>query len=164
MAQVKEIRVPDIGDFDGVPVIEVLVQPGDSVQKDQGLITLESDKATMEVPSPGPGTIKEVKVSEGDEVAEGTVIATYEPDESGSGEASDDDAESEAVKARNRLSPRRPPETIPARNHPRRLPTGARATIPLRRRPGTAPVTHPASARPTREKSARRRYPSMPTW
>ncbi|MDA3914884.1 dihydrolipoyllysine-residue acetyltransferase [Oleiagrimonas sp.] len=111
MAQVKEIRVPDIGDFDGVPVIEVLVQPGDSVQKDQGLITLESDKATMEVPSPGPGTIKEVKVSEGDEVAEGTVIATYEPDESGSGEASDDDAESEAEKAPEKASGKKPADT-----------------------------------------------------
>ena len=79
MAQVEEIRVPDIGDFEGVPVIEVLVKPGDAVHKDQGLITLESDKATMEVPAPGAGTIKEVKVSEGDEVSEGTVIVTYEP-------------------------------------------------------------------------------------
>ncbi len=79
MAQVEEIRVPDIGDFDGVPVIEVLVKPGDSVSKDQGLVTLESDKATMEVPAPGAGTIKEVKVSEGDEVSEGVVIVTYEP-------------------------------------------------------------------------------------
>ncbi len=78
MAQIEEIRVPDIGDFDGVPVIEVLVKPGDSVDKDQGLVTLESDKATMEVPAPAAGVIKDVRVSEGDEVAEGTVIATYE--------------------------------------------------------------------------------------
>jgi pyruvate dehydrogenase E2 component (dihydrolipoamide acetyltransferase) len=80
MAEVKEARVPDIGNFDGVPVIEVLVKPGDTVRKDQGLITLESDKATMEVPAPFAGTVKEVKVKEGDEVAEGALIALIEAD------------------------------------------------------------------------------------
>src|SRR5699024_10726559 len=64
MAEVKEVRVPDIGGFDNVPVIEVLIKPGDSISKDQGLVTLESDKATMEVPAPFAGTVKEVKVSE----------------------------------------------------------------------------------------------------
>ena len=78
MADVKEARVPDIGNFKGVPVIEVLVKPGDKVTKDQSLITLESDKATMEVPAPFAGTVKEVKVKEGDEVAEGAVIALIE--------------------------------------------------------------------------------------
>jgi pyruvate dehydrogenase E2 component (dihydrolipoamide acetyltransferase) len=78
MAEVKEARVPDIGNFDGVPVIEVLVKPGDPVRKDQGLVTLESDKATMEVPAPFDGTVKEVKVKEGDEVSEGSVIALIE--------------------------------------------------------------------------------------
>jgi pyruvate dehydrogenase E2 component (dihydrolipoamide acetyltransferase) len=96
MAQVQEIRVPDIGDFDGVPVIEVLVKPGDSVQKDQGLVTLESDKATMEVPSPGAGVIKEVKVSEGDEVAEGSVIATYEPADDSASSGGEEQAEASA--------------------------------------------------------------------
>jgi pyruvate dehydrogenase E2 component (dihydrolipoamide acetyltransferase) len=80
MADVKEALVPDIGNFKGVPVIEVLVKPGDKVTKDQSLVTLESDKATMEVPAPFAGTVKEVKVKEGDEVAEGAVIALIEVD------------------------------------------------------------------------------------
>jgi pyruvate dehydrogenase E2 component (dihydrolipoamide acetyltransferase) len=58
MAELKEARVPDIGGYDDVPVIEVLVKPGDVVAKDQGLVTLESDKATMEVPAPFAGTVK----------------------------------------------------------------------------------------------------------
>lgn len=87
MAEVKEARVPDIGDFDGVPVIEVLVKPGDTVQKDQGLITLESDKATMEVPAPFAGTVKEVKVKEGDEVGKDALIALIETDEGGAADA-----------------------------------------------------------------------------
>ena len=70
-----EIKVPDIGGYDGVPVIEVLVAVGDTVAKDQGLVTLESDKATMEVPSSAAGMIKELKVKVGDKVAEGAVIA-----------------------------------------------------------------------------------------
>ena len=78
MADVREAKVPDIGDFHGVPVIEVMVKPGDHVDKDQGLVTLESAKATMEVPAPFAGTVKEMKVKEGDEVSEGSVIATIE--------------------------------------------------------------------------------------
>ncbi len=78
MADVREATVPDIGDFHGVPVIEVMVKPGDHVDKDQGLVTLESAKATMEVPAPFAGTVREVKVKVGDEVAEGKVIATIE--------------------------------------------------------------------------------------
>jgi len=78
MADVREAKVPDIGDFHGVPVIEVMVKPGDHVEKDQGLVTLESAKATMEVPAPFAGTVKEIKVKEGDEVSEGSVIATIE--------------------------------------------------------------------------------------
>src|SRR6185312_5964345 len=62
MADVREAKVPDIGDFDGVPVIEVMVKPGDHVDKDQGLVTLESAKATMEIPAPFAGTVKEMKV------------------------------------------------------------------------------------------------------
>ena len=85
MANTIEVKVPDIG-MDNVPVIEVLVAAGDSVAKEQGLITLESDKATMEVPSTAAGTVKEVKVSEGDEVSEGTVILVLETDDVGAGE------------------------------------------------------------------------------
>ena len=78
MADVRDAKVPDIGDFQGVPVIEVMVKPGDRVEKDQGLVTLESAKATMEVPAPFAGTVKEVKVKVNDEVSEGSVIATIE--------------------------------------------------------------------------------------
>ncbi len=75
---VREARVPDIGGFDSVPVIEILVKVGDSVSKDQSLITLESDKATMEVPAPFAGVVKEIKLKVGDEVAEGSLIALIE--------------------------------------------------------------------------------------
>ncbi|MDL1869305.1 hypothetical protein FBQ98_07765, partial [Gammaproteobacteria bacterium PRO6] len=73
-----EVKVPDIGHYKGVPVIEILVQPGDSVAKDQGLVTLESDKATMEVPSSVAGVVRELRVKIGDEVAEGSVVALIE--------------------------------------------------------------------------------------
>ncbi|GAA0910875.1 dihydrolipoyllysine-residue acetyltransferase [Rothia nasimurium] len=77
MADVKEARVPDIGGK-AVPVIEIMVKVGDRVEKDQSLVTLESDKATMEVPAPFAGVIKELKVKVGDEVDEGAVIALVE--------------------------------------------------------------------------------------
>jgi dihydrolipoamide dehydrogenase len=73
-----EVKVPDIGNYTNVPVIEVLVKAGDTVAMDQGLVTLESDKATMEVPSTVAGVIKEVRVKLGDEVSEGTVVAVIE--------------------------------------------------------------------------------------
>src|SRR5260221_8084101 len=77
-----DIKVPDIGDFKDVPVIEILVKPGDKVAKEDSLVTLESDKATMEVPSTHAGTVKEVKVKVGDKVAQGTLIATLETSDS----------------------------------------------------------------------------------
>ncbi len=70
-----EIKVPDIGDFKDVPVIELLVKPGDTVKKEDSLVTLESDKATMDVPSPHAGVVKEMRVKVGDKVSQGTVIA-----------------------------------------------------------------------------------------
>ena len=73
-----EIKVPDIGDFRDVPVIELLVKPGDAVKKDDSLVTLESDKATMEVPSTHAGTVRELKVKLGDKVSEGSVIVVLE--------------------------------------------------------------------------------------
>ena len=73
-----EVSVPDIGDFTDIPVIEVLVKPGDAVAVDDSLITLESDKATMDVPSPSAGTVKELRVNAGDKVSKGTVVLTLE--------------------------------------------------------------------------------------
>ena len=76
-----EVTVPDIGDFKEVEVIEVLVKPGDAVAKEQSLITLESDKATMEIPSPGAGVVKELKIKVGDKVSKGSAILVLESSE-----------------------------------------------------------------------------------
>ncbi|MFZ1391929.1 MAG: dihydrolipoyl dehydrogenase [Dokdonella sp.] len=78
MATTIEIKVPDIGNYSDIPVIEVLVKAGDTVSKDQGIVTLESDKATMEVPSPAAGVIREVKVKVDDTASEGKVVAILE--------------------------------------------------------------------------------------
>ena len=74
----QEIRVPDIGDFTDVPIIEILVAPGDTVAAEDPLLTLESDKATLDVPSPVDGTVTGITVSVGDTVSQGTVIGTVE--------------------------------------------------------------------------------------
>src|SRR3954469_16629097 len=76
-----EVKVPDIGDFKNVEVIEVLVKPGDTVAKEQSLVTLESDKATMEIPSPGAGVVKELKLKTGDKVSQGSLILLLEASE-----------------------------------------------------------------------------------
>ena len=73
----KEIRLPDIGDFKDVPIIEVQIAPGKSVRKEETILTLESDKATMDVPAPEDGVIGEVRVKVGDKISEGAVLATY---------------------------------------------------------------------------------------
>ena len=85
MAKV-DVKVPDIGDFQEVPVIEVLVKPGDAVKVDQSLITLESDKATMDVPSPVAGQVAEIVAKVGDKVSMGTLIARVESGRGGRGE------------------------------------------------------------------------------
>ncbi|MGE5648643.1 MAG: biotin/lipoyl-containing protein, partial [Bacillota bacterium] len=73
-----EVKVPDIGDFKEVEVIELMVKPGDTITVDQSLITVESDKASMEIPSSHAGVVKELKVKIGDKVAEGTPLLTLE--------------------------------------------------------------------------------------
>ena len=96
-----EVKVPDIGDFKEVEVIEVLVKPGDTVAKEQSLVTLESDKATMEIPSPGAGVVKELRVKVGDKVSQGSPILVLESSAKRSG----------SEEARSARSPklRRPP-------------------------------------------------------
>ena len=81
MSSITEIKVPDIGDFKEVDVIEILVKPGDTVAKEASLITVESDKATMEIPSPAAGVVKELRVKLGDKVAEGSMILLLEEGE-----------------------------------------------------------------------------------
>src|SRR5881394_162043 len=101
MAELKEAKVPDIGNYKDVPVIELLVKAGDTVKADQGLVTLESDKATMEVPAPFAGVVREVKVKVGDKIAEGALVALIE--ESGA-----------AAPAATPAQPAPPPQPSPA--------------------------------------------------
>ena len=75
----KDVLVPDIGDFKEVEVIEILVKPGDTVAKEQSLVSLESDKATMEIPAPEAGVVKELKIKVGDKVSEGSILLSLEP-------------------------------------------------------------------------------------
>ena len=81
MGSLRDVLVPDIGDFKNIPVIEVLVKPGDSVKAEDSLITLESDKATMEVPAPFAGVVKELKIKPGDKVSQGVAILSIEVSE-----------------------------------------------------------------------------------
>ena len=74
----QNISVPDIGDFKDVEVIEVLVKPGDTVSKNDPIVTIESDKSSLEIPSPSSGEIKDLKVKIGDKVSEGSILATIE--------------------------------------------------------------------------------------
>jgi dihydrolipoamide dehydrogenase len=78
-----EVRIPDIGDFADVPVIEIHVSPGDTVAAEDPLITLESDKATLDVPAPAAGTVGEIRVAVGDRVSEGTAIITLQAEGTG---------------------------------------------------------------------------------
>jgi pyruvate dehydrogenase E2 component (dihydrolipoamide acetyltransferase) len=116
MSAPKEARVPDIGGYDDVPVIEVLVAVGDSVQQDQGLVTLESDKATMEVPAPFAGVIRELKVKLGDTLSEGSVVALIEPADAAA------DEKPTAVKSVDATAAT---TTAPARAEPTAQPTTA---------------------------------------
>ena len=81
MAKTIEVKVPDIGNFKDVDVIDVMVKPGDKIEKEQGLVTLETDKAAMDVPSPSAGTVKDVKLKKGDKASEGTLVVTLEVEE-----------------------------------------------------------------------------------
>ncbi|HLU13895.1 MAG TPA: dihydrolipoyllysine-residue acetyltransferase [Arenimonas sp.] len=117
MAELKEARVPDIGDHKDVPVIELLVQPGDTVKKDQGLVTLESDKATMEVPAPFDGIVRELRVKVGDELSTGAIVAMIEPTAGGEAEgkpASAPPAPTPAAKAETAAPAPAPKPAAPA--------------------------------------------------
>ncbi|MED5262655.1 MAG: 2-oxo acid dehydrogenase subunit E2 [Myxococcota bacterium] len=149
MAQDTEVRVPDIGDFEDVEVIEVLVAVGDPVETEDSLITLESDKATMEIPSPVSGVVGELRVSEGDRVSEGSLVVVIavsegsaEPGGAPGDESSAAPPESEAV-----VSPQAPPQPQPpleeaaAEGSPPPSPTPRPA-------PSLPPVSEPAGDRP----------------
>ena len=78
MANAIEVKVPDIGDYKNIPVIEVLVKAGDTVKAEDPLVTLESDKSTMDVPSPAAGVVKEIKLKVGDKVSAGALVLMLE--------------------------------------------------------------------------------------
>src|SRR5712672_3033492 len=122
MGAIKEVLVPDIGDFKDVDVIEVLVKPGDAVQPEQSLITVESDKATMEIPSPAAGRVKELRVKVGDKVSQGKPILVLE-----AGEAT-------APSAAPRIEQQKPSPPQPAA-------PAAPAAAPVA--PPTSPVSRP---------------------
>ncbi len=98
MSKTVEVKLPDIGDFDQVDVIEVLVKEGDTIEAEDSLVTLESDKATMEIPSPFSGVVKKLKVAVGDKIAEGAVVLDLEvADEGGAEETKPAEPEAAAV-------------------------------------------------------------------
>ena len=78
MSKIVDVQIPNIGDYESVDVIEIFVKPGDPINKEDSLITLESEKATMEIPSPYQGTVKELKVAIGDKLSAGALILTME--------------------------------------------------------------------------------------
>jgi pyruvate dehydrogenase E2 component (dihydrolipoamide acetyltransferase) len=127
-----EVKVPEIGDFKEVDVIEVLVKPGDAVQQEQSLITVESDKATMEIPSPAAGVVKELRVRTGDKVSQGSPILVLEA--AGGG----------AVAKEPSPAPQRaaPPTPTP----PRPAPAAPAAPVPPTGRPG--PVLYETAPAP----------------
>ena len=132
----SELKVPDIGDFKDIEIIEVLVKAGDEIAAEQSLITVESDKASMEIPASAGGTITEVRVKVGDKVSEGSVIALYEP----AGEAAPADARETATEppAAARSTPSAAPPPAPA---------AARSGAPAAAGPAPSP---PAGAEPAR--------------
>jgi dihydrolipoamide dehydrogenase len=109
-----EVKVPDIGGYDDVPVIEILVAVGDTVKKDQGLVTLESDKATMEVPSSAAGVVKELKVKLGDALSEGSVVAVLEVEGAAAAPSAPAAAPAAPAKAAKAAAPAVPAASAPA--------------------------------------------------
>ena len=131
MAEIKDILVPDIGDFDGVEVIEILVSAGDQIAVEDPLVSLESDKAAMEIPSPYAGTVKAVKVKMGDKVSEGSLLITVETSGAATETASETKSEQAApasstkteTKSAAAAAPAATPAPAPAPAAPRPSPT-----------------------------------------
>lgn len=133
MAEIKQVLVPDVGDFKDIPVIEVLVKAGDVVEKESPLITLETDKATMEVPAPFAGIVREVKVKLGDKVSEGALVLTLEVT---AGSAAAIPATPATTTA---ASPAKPAAATPA---PKPTPAPARAPAPQQPTPAINEAAH----------------------
>ena len=136
MAEIKEALVPDIGDYSDIPVIEVLVAVGDTVKKDQGLVTLESDKATMEVPSSVAGVVKEIKVKVGDTLSQGKVVAIIEAE--GAAAPAPSQAAAAAAPAAAETGTKVEPVAVPAQ--PDKLAAREMASAPSAGAPSSPPV------------------------
>src|SRR5436305_1230306 len=121
-----EVKVPDIGDFKDVPIIEVFVKPGDAVKAEDSLVTLESDKATMDVPAPAAGMVKDLQVKHGDKVSEGSVMLTLETQGAAPARPSPAPADTQAAPARAAEAPPRAEKPAPAAA----TPTSAAAAAP----------------------------------
>ncbi len=148
MAQREEVKVPDIGDFDEVDVVEVLVSVGDHVDVEQSLITLESEKASLEVPSPVAGTVREIKTSVGDKVGEGTVIAIVEVGGETASEAEDTPPKSDASEPSDASETSEPSEPSDTSRHPEQ------PEPPAQPQPPTAPAKERGDAAAAAETSA----------
>ena len=122
MSKLTEVRLPDIGDFDEVEIIEILVATGDSVEQESSLITLESDKATMEIPSPTAGTIREILVSVGDKISQGTPILLLE-EQSETASSTPDEAEMGATASTNKPEQAEVASTAPAASSAKKFDT-----------------------------------------
>lgn len=140
MAGPIEVKVPDIGDFKEVGVIEVLVSPGDRVEKEGSLITVESDKATMEIPSPVAGVVKELRIKVGDKVAEGSLILILE--ESGEESAAAKPAARSAPATDTASAPAEPPAPVAVSAPPERAPIAKADPVPLEPQDPTVSKPH----------------------
>ncbi len=145
MTQLIEIKVPDIGDFSDIPVIEVLVAVGDSVEADQSLVTLESDKAMMEVPAPVAGVIRELRVAVDDTVSENDVVAVIEAEKIAESTQSETETPAVPKTAQPAKTEPAPPQQVPTRQPAPASPappsTGSRQSPPV---PMDANATLPA--------------------
>src|SRR5438067_1506872 len=148
-----EIKVPDIGDFKDVPIIEVFVKPGDAVKAEDPLIALESDKATMDVPSPSAGTVKDLKVKVGDRVSQGKVILVL--DAAGDAKAAPSGGNGQSAASAQSAAPAAKPPAAEARG-------GERAQAPASA-PARAPAPAPEEKRPPPEERPRETQPASKT-
>jgi len=142
MSETVEVKVPDIGDFKDVPVIEVFVKPGDQVNAEDSLITVESDKATMEVPSPLAGVVKELRVKVGDKVSEGSAVVLLEKSGDGGAQAKAPPAKEEPAPQKAAAPPQQQPGTRP---QPAAPATAEAPAVPAQpRTPAPQPSAAPA--------------------
>jgi pyruvate dehydrogenase E2 component (dihydrolipoamide acetyltransferase) len=157
-ATLTKVEVPDIGDFDDVPVIEILVSVGDSVAVEDPLVTLESDKATMDVPAPRAGVVTEISVSVGDRVSQGSVLMSLEGgdgDSGGDGDAGGGEpAEQAAATARAAAPTTTPAESVEAPSRPEDVPP-PEATSPPAPAPAQTNGGGPIYASPSARRLAR---------